>query len=87
MIGLIFLAIVRYINYVACQDGSLLVKGSIVIGGLVPIHDHDSTDLSQCGDLNERVGIQRLEAMLFAVDKINKNTSTSCEGDSLTKMH
>lgn len=66
---------VTYLNYVTCQDGSLLVKGSIVIGGLVPIHDHDSTDLAQCGDLNERVGIQRLEAMLFAVDKINKNTS------------
>ena len=41
----------------------------------MPIHDHDSKDLVQCGDLNERVGIQRLEAMIFAVDEINNNQS------------
>lgn len=75
MIGLVFVAMVVHFNYVTCLGGSLLIKGSIVIGGLVPIHDHDSKDLARCGDLNERVGIQRLEAMLFAVDKINKNNS------------
>lgn len=75
MIGLIFIAIATNFDHVTCQDGPLLVNGNIVIGGLVPIHDQDSKDLAQCGDLNERVGIQRLEAMLFAVDKINNNKS------------
>lgn len=76
MIGsLIFIAMVTLVHHVTCQDGSLLVRGDIVIGGLVPIHTHDPEHPVQCGHLNERLGIQRLEAMLFAIDKVNTNDS------------
>lgn len=75
MIGLIFIAIATNINHVTCQEGPLTVYGDIVIGGLVPVHDHNSDVEAKCGDLNERIGIQRLEAMLFAIDNINHNQS------------
>ena len=75
MISAVLITTAIFFDHVMSQDGSLLVSGDIVIGGLVPIHATDSENPAICGDLNERVGIQRLEAMLFAIDKINSNTS------------
>ena len=75
MISRIFIAMTTFLHHVMCQDGSLLVNGDIIIGGLVPIHTHDPEHPVHCGHLNERVGIQRLEAMLFAIDKVKKNDS------------
>lgn len=46
----------------------------ILLGGLVSIHSKSSTGSDrECGDLHSRLGIQRLEAMLFAIDQINAN--------------
>lgn len=76
MIGIILMiTMATNIHYVTSQVRRLIVKGEIVIGGLVPIHDHDLVDQTHCGDLHERIGIQRLEAMLFAINNINKNNS------------
>lgn len=75
MIGPLFIAMTTLVHHVTCQDGSLMIKGDVVIGGLVPIHTHDPEHPVQCGHLNERVGIQRLEALLFAIDKVNANDS------------
>lgn len=75
MIRAVFFAMATILDHVMCQDGSLLVNGDIIIGGLVPIHTTNSENPAICGDLNERVGIQRLEAMLFAMDIINSNKS------------
>lgn len=46
---------------------------SFVLGGLFPIHTH-STDPSQgspCGEVRQERGLERMEAMLFAIDVIN----------------
>lgn len=75
MIDLLLVAIATLAQYVTCQDGSVLVPGELLIGGLVPIHTHEPKNLVQCGKINERFGIQRLEAMLFAIDNINKDDS------------
>ncbi|XP_054164108.1 metabotropic glutamate receptor-like isoform X2 [Oppia nitens] len=45
-------------------------SGDILLGGLFPIHQKGSNS-SRCGPINKDRGIQRLEAMLFAIDKIN----------------
>lgn len=37
----------------------------------MPLHTHHPEDPVQCSHINERLGIQRLEAMLFAIDKVN----------------
>lgn len=50
---------------------SVLIPGDIVLGGLFPVHEKGG---SACGPNVYNRGVQRLEAMLFAVDEINKET-------------
>ncbi|XP_024944385.1 metabotropic glutamate receptor isoform X2 [Cephus cinctus] len=50
---------------------SVLIPGDIVLGGLFPVHEKGD---SSCGRKIYNRGVQRLEAMLFAVDQINKET-------------
>ena len=49
------------------------IDGDIVLGGLFPVHSKDSA--GGCDDVQKDRGIQRLEAMLFAVDHINRDRS------------
>ena len=46
------------------------IPGDIVLGGLFPMHEK-GTGGSLCGAIKEEKGIQRLEAMLYAIDQIN----------------
>lgn len=49
-------------------------KGHIVLGGIFPMHEHNIQQAEYpCGLIKEEKGIQRLEAMMYALDKINKN--------------
>lgn len=57
-------------NVVAKKEISL--EGDLVIGGLFPVHEKGNPT-EECGKINEHRGIQRLEAMLFALDEINKD--------------
>lgn len=51
------------------------VKGDIILGGIFPLHEQLSATNNEypCGAVKEEKGIQRLEAMLFAIDKINRD--------------
>uniref|UniRef100_A0A4W3GXP1 Metabotropic glutamate receptor 3 n=1 Tax=Callorhinchus milii TaxID=7868 RepID=A0A4W3GXP1_CALMI len=49
------------------------IEGDLVLGGLFPVHEKGS-GIEECGRVNEDRGIQRLEAMLFAIDEINQDT-------------
>lgn len=53
----------------------LRVEADIVLGGLFPVHSKNVTESGppKCGSLNAERGIHRLEAMIFAVDQINRN--------------
>jgi len=55
------------------QPTAAHIDGDIVLGGLFPVHSKDTA--SGCGDVQKDRGIQRLEAMLFAVDRINRDRS------------
>uniref|UniRef100_A0A8C2HPL4 Metabotropic glutamate receptor 3 n=1 Tax=Cyprinus carpio TaxID=7962 RepID=A0A8C2HPL4_CYPCA len=48
------------------------IDGDLVLGGLFPIHEK-GMGMDECGRINEDRGIQRLEAMLFAIDQINQD--------------
>jgi metabotropic glutamate receptor 3 len=50
---------------------SVKVPGDIVLGGLFPVHEKG--EKSPCGAKVYNRGVQRLEAMLFAVDTINRD--------------
>nr|XP_061812206.1 metabotropic glutamate receptor 3-like isoform X1 [Nerophis lumbriciformis] len=48
------------------------MEGDLVLGGLFPVHEKGA-GMEECGRVNEDRGIQRLEAMLFAIDAINRD--------------
>lgn len=56
------------------ESGSYKVdaKGDIIFGGLFPMHEKGTHGMN-CGKIKKEKGIQRLEAMLYAVDLINDN--------------
>lgn len=56
-------------------NGKLIrIPGDIILGGIFPMHEHESANRDYpCGAIKEEKGIQRLEAMLFAIDQINKD--------------
>lgn len=57
------------------NNGKLIrIPGDIVLGGIFPMHEHQSSNRDYpCGAIKEEKGIQRLEAMLYAIDQINKD--------------
>lgn len=47
-------------------------RGDIVLGGIFPMHEQINTNNEYpCGDIKKEKGVQRLEAMLYAIDLIN----------------
>ncbi|XP_061663914.1 glutamate receptor, metabotropic 8a isoform X1 [Syngnathoides biaculeatus] len=51
---------------------SIRLDGDIILGGLFPVHSRGDRG-TPCGDLKKEKGIHRLEAMMFAIDLINKD--------------
>lgn len=50
----------------------ITMEGDLVIGGLFPVHQKGD-GMEDCGQINAQRGIQRLEAMLLALDVINQD--------------
>lgn len=50
----------------------ITLEGDLMIGGLFPVHQKGE-GLEDCGKINSQRGIQRLEAMLLALDEINRD--------------
>uniref|UniRef100_A0A8C6UXK5 Glutamate metabotropic receptor 4 n=1 Tax=Neogobius melanostomus TaxID=47308 RepID=A0A8C6UXK5_9GOBI len=51
---------------------SVRIDGDISLGGLFPVHARGNYGKA-CGELKKEKGIHRLEAMLFALDRINND--------------
>ena len=47
------------------------LPGDVILGGLFPVHTKYEDNLRRCGTKTYNRGIQRLEAMLYAIDTIN----------------
>ena len=52
----------------------MATKGDVIIGGLFPIHKKSPTSENECGEFNELPGYQYMEAMMFAIDEINRDS-------------
>uniref|UniRef100_A0A3Q2NRH1 Metabotropic glutamate receptor 3 n=1 Tax=Fundulus heteroclitus TaxID=8078 RepID=A0A3Q2NRH1_FUNHE len=65
----------------AAPASVIRIEGDLVLGGLFPVHEKGA-GMEECGRVNEDRGIQRLEAMLFAIDRINMD-NTMLPGVSL----
>ncbi|CAF0881048.1 unnamed protein product [Rotaria sordida] len=66
----------------------IYIPGDILLGGFFPIHQPPSNEFgsNQCTAIKRERGIQRLEAMLFALDVIN-NQSSNLMSSILNKYH
>ncbi|XP_028302704.1 metabotropic glutamate receptor 4-like isoform X2 [Gouania willdenowi] len=53
---------------------SIRIDGDISLGGLFPVHARGHEGKA-CGELKKEKGIHRLEAMLFALDRINNDNN------------
>lgn len=67
-----------YFDITICDvdnDRKLLrIAGDVVLGGIFPMHEQVSGKQdSPCGAVKEEKGMQRLEAMLYALDEINRS--------------
>uniref|UniRef100_A0A8C1W280 Glutamate receptor, metabotropic 2b n=1 Tax=Cyprinus carpio TaxID=7962 RepID=A0A8C1W280_CYPCA len=62
----------RYTPPLAGSKREIIIDGDLVIGGLFPVHEKGE-GTEDCGKINEERGIQRLEAMLLALDEINQD--------------
>lgn len=49
----------------------ITTEGDVVFGGLFPIHEQGNQGGATCGAIKYDKGVQRLEAMLYAVDMLN----------------
>lgn len=56
------------------QPVAVSVPGDIILGGLFPVHTKGG-DKTPCGSQIYHRGVQRLEAMMFAIDNINKDSN------------
>ncbi|GIX87837.1 hypothetical protein CDAR_82951 [Caerostris darwini] len=77
---MIYIFVWLLINGILCLAGDhrsarIEFGSQIVIGGLFPVHRKVSNEDERCGPILLEKGIQRLEAMLYAIDQINKNLS------------
>uniref|UniRef100_F1KST2 Metabotropic glutamate receptor 7 n=1 Tax=Ascaris suum TaxID=6253 RepID=F1KST2_ASCSU len=52
----------------------VLVRGDILLGGLFPVHEAGLNG-SECGLLKAAQGVQRLQAMLFALEAVNADNT------------
>ena len=49
------------------------MRGDIILGGIFPLHKKSTENENACGVFSEVPGYQYMEAMLFAIDEINKD--------------
>ncbi|KAI6239142.1 ANF-receptor domain-containing protein [Aphelenchoides fujianensis] len=55
--------------------GSSAFPGDIVLGGVFPVHSKGSLESGKpCGEISETRGVHRVEAMLYAIDRINEQS-------------
>lgn len=48
------------------------LSGDVIFGGMFPMHERGVDE--PCGSIKEEKGIQRMEAMLYALDEINRDS-------------
>lgn len=60
------------VDYNADSKREITLEGDLMIGGLFPVHQKGEA-AQDCGKINAQRGIQRLEAMLLALDEINRD--------------
>ncbi|CAK5049358.1 unnamed protein product [Meloidogyne enterolobii] len=64
-----------FLSFSSATPRQIQVPGSILIGGLFPIHEssRNTSGSTLCGRIKADQGVQRMVSMLYALEQINKN--------------
>ena len=82
---LIILALIVNLNQCAIVKRKKIIEhGDLIIGALIPVHEQPSYkdeelqfgSKRKCGIIRDQYGVQRVEALLYLLDKINNKTIT-----------
>ena len=68
-----YLFILLLCPYLVETIRQIYLPGDIVLGGLFPIHEAGRNG-TQCGKIKANQGVQRMVAMLYALDEVNQNS-------------
>ena len=95
IIILIFIVLVNFNSYASSAINKrkrIVQHGDLMIGALIPVHEQPSLNENEdttvskrkCGIIRDQYGVQRVEALLYILDKINnKNLTTLLSGIKL----
>ena len=79
---LIFLCIFSILVFHSCvtqKRKKTVVSGDLMIGALLPVHeqpiDEQSGSKRKCRSIRDQYGVQRVEALLYMLDKINNESN------------
>ncbi|KAH3820653.1 metabotropic glutamate receptor 3-like [Dreissena polymorpha] len=76
----VYVAIIKFECTVCASNSSHIapisasIEGDVMLGGLFPVHQKGDGDIP-CGIINADRGIQRVEAMLYTLDRIRKDNT------------
>ena len=81
---LILTLIVNLSNCAVLKRKKIVEHGDLIIGALIPVHEQPSfkddelqfVSKRKCGIIRDQYGVQRVEALLYLLDKINNKTIT-----------
>jgi metabotropic glutamate receptor 1 len=84
LIGLALILNYRATSGEVYKRKKIVQHGDLMIGALVPVHeqpsfrdDDKSSSKRKCGIIRDQYGVQRVEALLYMLDKINDKNQTS----------
>jgi hypothetical protein len=85
----LYVLIILVINDTHAIHKKIVQQGDLMIGVLLPIHEQPdykgvsllSNEKKRCGPIRDQYGIQRAEALLYLLDKLNNKTITNFLND------
>jgi len=82
----LFLTILTIVNTAIFKRKKIVQDGDLMLGALIPVHEQPSFNDNEevkvgskrkCGIIRDQYGVQRVEALLYILDKINNKNLTS----------
>lgn len=80
---LLCIALVSFVPLIHCsvtaKRNKIVQQGDFIIGALIPVHEQPTltSRKGECGRIRDQYGVQRVEALLYMLDKINDKRKTN----------
>ena len=77
----IVFVLIQTVSTMNVRRQKIVVPGDLMIGALIPVHEQPSytentNPKQRCGKIRDQYGVQRVEALLYLLDKLNNKNVT-----------